>query len=87
MNIEGYLRRRLLEDIYDRMSDEEKRLFVQMTMQQKSTDEILSALQKQQAQLDRLQKTQQGFALDFLSNVAGNAAYDGALWLIRRVVR
>lgn len=28
---EALMRRRLLEDIYDRMTDDEKRLFVQLT--------------------------------------------------------
>ena len=44
---EALMRRKILEDIYDRMSDEEKRLFVQLTMQQKSADEIMSALHRQ----------------------------------------
>lgn len=84
---DALMRRKLLEDIYDRMNDDEKRLFVQMTMQQKSTGDILKALQQQSAQLARLQKTQQTFAQDFASNIAGNAVWDGLLWLARRLLR
>ena len=84
---DALMRRKLLEDIYDRMTDEEKKLFVQMTMQQRSTDDIMQTLQQQSQQLDRLQQSQQTFAQDFLSNVAGNAAYDGALWVLRRLSR
>jgi hypothetical protein len=84
---ESLIRRRLLEQIYDRMSDEEKHLFVQMTLQGSNHNEIMQALQQQSAKIDRLQKTQQTFGEDFLSNIAGNAAYDGALWVLRRLSR
>ena len=84
---ETLLRRRILEDIYDRMTDEEKKLFVRMTMQQRSTDEIMSALRQQQAQLSDIRKRQQTFAEDFASNIAGNAVWDGLLWLARRMFR
>lgn len=84
---EALLRRRILEDIYDRMTDEEKKLFVQMTMQQKSADEIIQALRQQQAQLQDIKQHQQTFAEDFASNIAGNAVWDGLLWLARRMFR
>ena len=87
MNVDGFLRRQLLESIYAKMSDDEKRLFVQMTMQNRSHTEIMAALQQQQAQLAKLQRTQQTFGQDFLSNVAGNAAYDGLLWIARKLFR
>ena len=87
MNIDGFLRRQLLERIYNKMSDDEKRLFVQMTMQNKSHSEIMAALQQQQAQLADIKKHQQTFAADFASNVAGNAAYDAALWLVKKLFR
>lgn len=84
---EALMRRRLLEDIYDRMTDEEKRLFIQMTMEGRSHTEIMQALQQQSAQLTRLQNTQQTFASDLTSNILGNAAWDGAVWLIGRLAR
>ena len=82
---EALMRRKLLESIYDRMTDEEKRLFIQMTMQQKSHDEIMEALQQQQEQLRILGKRQQTFAEDFASNIAGNAVWEGLVWLARRL--
>ena len=82
---EALLRRRILEDIYDRMTDEEKKLFVRMTMQQRSTDEIMSALRQQQAQLQDIKQHQQTFAEDFASNIAGNAVWDGLLWITRKL--
>jgi hypothetical protein len=84
---EALMRRRLLENIYDRMTDDEKKLFVQMTLQQRSTDDILKALQQQSAQLKDLSQRQQTFGQDFASNILGNAAWDGTLWLISRLAR
>ena len=85
--LEAIARRQLLERIYNQMSDDEKRLFIQMTIQNKSHSEIMAALQQQQAQLADIKKHQQTFAADFASNIAGNAAYDAALWLVRRLFR
>lgn len=84
---DALMRRRLLEDIYDRMTPDEKRLFVQMTMQQRSADEIKKALQQQSVQLQDLSRRQQTFSQDLLSNIIGNAAWDGAAWLISRLVK
>ena len=81
------LRRQLLERIYDKMTPEERKAFVRLTMQNKSHSEIMAALQQQQAQLADIKKHQQTFAADFASNVAGNAAYDAALWLVKRLFR
>lgn len=83
---DALMRKKLLEDIYDRMTDDEKKLFVQMTMQQRSTDDILRTLQQQSAQLSQLQRNQQTFAQDFASNILGNATWDGALWLMGKLL-
>ena len=83
----AFLRRRMLEDMYDRMSEDEKKLFVQMTMQQKSSDDILRALQQQSAQIEDLRRRQQTFGQDFASNILGNATWDGALWLLGKLFK
>lgn len=84
---DALMRRKLLEDIYDRMTDDEKKLFVQMTLQQQSADDILKALQQQSVQLQDVRQHQQTFSQDFLSNILGNATWDGAAWLIRSLSR
>jgi uncharacterized protein YaaW (UPF0174 family) len=84
---EALMRQKLLEEMYDRMTDEEKKLFVQMTMQQRSTDEIVRALQQQSAQLQDLRSRQQTFGQDFASNILGNATWDGAMWLLGKLIR
>ena len=79
-------RRRLLEKLYDKMSDDEKRLFVQLTMQNKSRDEILQALAQQQSQLDRIEK-KQNWLTDFGSDIAANFLTDGLIWLGSKLFR
>ena len=80
MDYQGLMRRKLLEDIYDKMSDEEKRTFIQMTMQNKSRDEILSALQKQSEDLQAIRRNQ-NWAVDFGSDIAANFLTDGLIYL------
>ena len=94
------LRRQLLERIYDKMSPEERRAFVRLTMQDRSADEILRALRAQsralreqsqmlglqQQRLAQIQRGQQTFGEDFLSNLAANATWDGLAWLARRLL-
>ena len=84
---DALMRRKLLEEMYDRMTDDEKRLFVQMTMQQRSSDDIMKAIAEQSAQLDNLRQRQQTFGEDFASNIAGNAVWAGAEWLLGRLSR
>lgn len=82
-----YMRHQLMKSIYAKMTDAEKLLFCQMAMQKKNHSEEMEALQRQQSQLVRLQQTQQSFASDFLSNIAGNAAYKALLWIARQLFR
>lgn len=84
---DALMRRKLLEEMYDRMTDEEKKLFVQMSLQQKGTDDIMKALGQQSSQLQDIRRSQQTFSDDFLSNVLGNATWDGAVWLVRSLSR
>ena len=84
---EALMRQKLLEEMYDRMTDDEKKLFIQLTFQQRSADEIKKVLQEQSAQLQDLRRRQQTFSQDFLSNILGNATWDGALWVINRLAR
>ena len=84
---EALMRQKLLEEMYDRMTDDEKRLFIQLTLQQRSSDEIKKVLHEQSAQLQDLRRRQQSFSQDFLSNILGNATWDGALWVINRLAR
>lgn len=74
------MRRKLLEEIYEGLSEEDKRTFIQLTMQDKSWSEIAQALQQQKTLLDRIEKNQNWF-VDFGSDVAANFLTDGLIWL------
>ena len=89
MDCTGLIRRKLLEDIYDKMSDDDKRLFVQLTLQNKSRDEILQALAQQNAKIEDVSKKigNHPFATDLFSNVLGNGITDGLLWLGKALFR
>lgn len=80
-------RRMLLEHIYDKMSDEEKRLFVLMTMQNKSNDEILRAIQQNQQHLERLVEhaDRDRWYVAFGSDVAANVLTTSAFWLLGKL--
>lgn len=83
------LRRKLLEEIYDGLTLEDKRIFVQMTLQDKNYTDILQALQRQEQQLIDVDKkvSRQTWFSDFSSNIAGNAVWDGAIWLFSKLLR
>ncbi len=80
-------RRMLLERIYDKMSDEEKRLFVLMTMQKKSNDEILRAIQRNQQHLEHLVEhaDRDRWYTAFGSDVAANVLTTAGFWLLQRI--
>ena len=84
MKYSELMRRKLLKDIYDKMSDEEKHTFVQLTMQNKSHQEIMDALARQKAQLDNIEK-KQNWVTDFGSDVAANFLTDGLILLGRKI--
>lgn len=83
------MRRKLLEEMYDNMSPEDKRMFAQLTMKNADHQEIMQALQKQHEAIGNIQENvnSHGWLADFSSNVAGNAVWDGAVWLVSRLIK
>jgi prephenate dehydrogenase len=84
---DALMRRKLLEEMYDRMTDEEKRLFAMMTMQNKSNDEILRAIQQNQQHLERLVEhaNSDKWYVAFGSDVAANVLTTSAFWLLGKL--
>ena len=74
------MRRKLLEEMYDKMSPKEKRLFVQLTIQDKDHQEIMQALSSQKAELEEIKK-RQNWKVDLLSDISANFFTDGLIWL------
>lgn len=89
MDNRNLLRRKLLEQIYDKLTDEEKRTFIYLSMQDKDHREIMEALRMQGAQIDRVVKKveKQSWFNSFGSDVAANFTSAGFLWLISRLFR
>ena len=70
--------------MYDRMSDEEKRLFIQLTMQDKDYREIMQALQELKQKAD---SNHHSFTSDLVANISGNAIFDGVVYLFSRLFK
>ena len=83
------MRRKLLEDIYEDLSEEDKRTFIQLTIQDKSWNEIAQALQRQEAKIDDVSRKigKYPFASDLLANVGGNFITDGLVWIGKSLLK
>lgn len=85
---EAIMRRKLLEDMYDRMTDDEKKLFVMMTMQDRGNDEILRAIRQNQQNLEQLVEhaEKDRWYVAFGSDVAANILTNAGAWLMTRLL-
>ena len=79
MSYRALMRRKLLEKIYDKMSDEEKKAFVYLSMENKNHEEI-------RKELESIKKGQSWW-YDLSSNIAGNAIFDGLVWLGSKLIK
>lgn len=85
---EALMRRKLLEEMYDRMTDDEKKLFVMMTMQNRGNDEILRAIQTNRQHLEQLieHADKDRWYVAFGSDVAANILTNAGAWLMTRLL-
>lgn len=76
-----------MEDIYDKMSDEEKRVFVMLVMQNKSADDIMRAVQQNQKHLERIVKhiEKDRWYVAFGSDVLANILTNSSFWLLEKL--
>ena len=86
MDYSELIKRKLLEQIFEKMSEEEKQSFIQLQMQSKSHNEIMSALSKQQNDLEQIKK-KQNWKTDFLSDIAANFTTDGIIYLGAKLLK
>ena len=77
-------RKELLERIYDKMSDEDKRVFIQMSMQDKNADEIKAKLDNLDNKVEKYKDT---FTQDLLANISGNAIFDLSAFLFSKLIK
>ena len=80
-------RRYLLEKIYNQLSDEDKRTFVLMTMQDKSANDIMRAIQQNQQHLQHLveKADRDRWYTAIGSDVAANVLTTSAFWLLGKL--
>lgn len=85
--MDALVRRMLLERIYDKMTDEEKRLFVLLSMQNKTNDDILRAIQRNQQHLEHLVQhaDRDRWYTAFGSDVAANVLTTSAFWVLGKL--
>lgn len=86
--VNALMRRKLLEQMYDRMTDEEKRLFVQMTMQNKTASDIMRELKLNQQKLEHIVKhiDKDRWYVSFSSDVAANILTTATSWLVGKLL-
>ena len=80
-------RRYLLEKIYNQLSDEDKRTFVLMKIQDKSANDIMRAIQQNQQHLQHLveKADRDRWYTAFGSDVAANVLTTSAFWLLQKL--
>lgn len=85
--IDALVRQKMLEDIYNKMTDDEKRLFTMLFLQNKSSDEILQAIQRNQQHLEHLVEhaNRDQWYKAFGSDVAANVLTTSAFWLLNKL--
>ena len=88
MNYRELLRLKLLSDTLSKMSDEEKKQYLQL-MSNDNQQEVLQALKGQQSQLEYISKQvgSQSWLRDFASDVGANFLTDGIIWIGSRLLR
>ena len=73
-------KRCILENIFNKMSDDEKRLFFQYALFSQGHNETVSLLRQQDERLRRIEQNQ-NWKVDFLSDVGANLLTD-TLWIL-----
>ena len=78
------MRRKLLYELYDKLTPEEKRLFVQLTIEDRDHKEIMDALQEISR---KEEKNHHSFTSDLIANISGNAIFDGVVYAISKLIK
>lgn len=86
MDYRELMRRKLLEEMYGGLSEEEKKTFVQLAVHERDHRETMHSLQRQQRLLEGIGK-RQNWKVDFLSDVSANFLTDGLIWLGAKLLK
>ena len=85
MKASEWARRQLIQDILNRMTDEEQRAYYLLNAIDNGQNEVMSALRKQDGKLDEIKK-KQSWLNDFSANIAANAAFDTLTYIGAKII-
>ena len=81
-----YLQIQTLSKIWEGLSDSDKQILANSCKISKDENESI-VNQKLDSIERKIDKNRHSFGFGVLENVTGNAAYEAALWLIKKIVR
>ena len=83
------IRRKVLEDIYEKLSPDDRKILLQLTMQDRDWSEVAKSLRNQEEKIDEVSRKigDHPFATDLFSNILGNGITDGLVWLGRMLFK
>lgn len=83
------IRRKVLEDIYEKLSPDDRKILLQLTMQDRDWSEVAKSLRNQEEKIDEVSRKigDHPFATDLFSNILGNGITDGLIWLGRMLFK
>lgn len=89
MTFDEIINSKILSQIYEKMSDEDKLTFTLLKMQETDHREIMDALKKQSSQINSVVKQMErhNWWVDFASDIAANFTTDGLIFLGTRLLR
>ena len=76
-----------LLSLFERLSDEDKRVLVRFLKEGDSVSDIKEKIDSQTLELSTLIRKESSFKKDFLSNVLGNVTTDLGVYLLSRLLR
>lgn len=78
------IKHKFMESLWTKMDDNERMAFAIASLQNSNHQETMKALGVLSNKVD---KSKHSWAADFGANVAGNAVFDGGIWLLSRVFK
>ena len=86
MSVGDIVRQRILKDILDKMTDEERRDYILLSSISQEKSEIMSMLAEQGQKIDIISK-KQSWLNDFSANIAANAAFETLIYLGSKILK
>lgn len=83
------LRSKLLNEVYDKMSEEDKKMYALMLMENRQHSEIMDAIEAQNVHLRQMGEhlSKNTWKTNFITDLGANALWDGVLFLGRKLFK